>query len=171
MYRRFLVTFLRRAALVLLLVCLGCSAQSAPPEIARRIEQQVRSFYTIPPNVKIVLGDLKPSEFPNYDALTITFDGGEKKQHYEFLLSKDGKTLLRMTKLDLSKDPFVETMKKIDISNRPSRGESNAKVVAVNSLQKCSLSIRLDKTSRDYFRVPIFLRFASLRSRAATLAG
>ena len=124
--------FLRRATLVLLLVCLGCSAQSAPPEVARRIEQQVRSFYTIPSSVKIVLGDLKPSEFPNYDALTITFDGGEKKQHYEFLLSKDGKTLLRMTKLDLSKDPFVEIMKKIDVSNRPTRGDGKAKVVAVN---------------------------------------
>ena len=132
MYRRFLVTFLRRAILVLLLVCLGCSAQSAPPEVARRIEQQVRSFYTIPSSVKIVLSDLKPSEFPNYDALTITFDGGEKKQHYEFLLSKDGKTLLRMTKLDLSKDPFAEIMKKIDVSNRPTRGNSNTKVVAVN---------------------------------------
>jgi len=77
MYRRFLVTFLRRATLVLLVVCLGCSAQSAPPEVARRIEQQVRSFYNIPAGVKVVLGDLKPSEFPNYDALTITFDGGE----------------------------------------------------------------------------------------------
>jgi protein-disulfide isomerase len=123
---------LRRATLVLLLVCLGCSAQSTPPEVARRIEQQVRSFYTIPSSVKIVLGDLKPSEFPNYDSLTITFDGGEKKQHYDFLLSKDGKTLLRMTKLDLSKDPFVEIMKKIDVSNRPTRGDSKAKVVAVN---------------------------------------
>src|SRR6266403_1783668 len=132
MYRRFLVTFLRRATLVLLLVCLGCSAQSAPPEVARRIEQQVRAFYTIPSGVKIVLGDLKPSEFANYDALTITFDGGEKKQHYEFLLSKDGKTLLRVTTLDLSKDPFAEVMKKIDISNRPARGDSTAKVVAVN---------------------------------------
>jgi len=132
MYRRFLVTFLRRATFVLLLVCLGCSAQSAPPEVARRIEQQVRAFYTIPGGVKIVLSDLKPSEFPNYDALTITFDGGEKKQHYEFLLSKDGKTLLRMTKLDLSKDPFAEIMKKIDVSNRPTRGHSKAKVVAVN---------------------------------------
>src|SRR5229473_1469585 len=132
MYRRFLVTFLRRATLVLLLVCLGCSAQSAPPEVARRIEQQVRSFYTIPSNVKIVLSDLKPSDFPKYDALTITFDGGEKKQHYEFLLARDGKTLLRMTKLDLSKDPFIEIMKKIDVSNRPTRGDSNAKVVAVN---------------------------------------
>jgi protein-disulfide isomerase len=132
MYRRFFVMLLRRATLILLLVCLGCSAQSTPPEVARRIEQQVRSFYTIPSSVKIVLGDLKPSEFPNYDALTITFDGGEKKQHYEFLLSKDGKTLLRMTKLDLSKDPFVEVMKKIDVSNRPTRGDAKAKVVAVN---------------------------------------
>ncbi len=123
---------LRRATLILLLVCLGCSAQSTPPEVARRIEQQVRSFYTIPSSVKIVLGDLKPSEFPNYDALTITFDGGEKKQHYEFLLSKDGKTLLRMTRLDLSRDPFVEVMKKIDVSNRPTRGDAKAKVVAVN---------------------------------------
>ena len=126
------MTLLQRAILVLVLVCLGCSAQSAPPEVARRIEQQVRIFYTIPPNVKINLSALKPSEFPNYDALTITFDGGEKKTNYEFLLARDGKTLLRMTKLDLSKDPFAEIMKKIDVSNRPTRGDSKAKVVAVN---------------------------------------
>ena len=74
MYRRFLVTFTRRAALLLLVVCLGCSAQSASPEVSRRIEQQVRSYYTIPARVKVILGPTKPSEFPNYDALTITFD-------------------------------------------------------------------------------------------------
>ena len=135
MYRRFLVTCLRRATLVLMLVCFGCSAQStqsASPEVSRRIEQQVRNFYTIPSSVKIILGELKPSEFPNYDAMTITFDGGEKKQHFEFLLSRDGKTLLRMTKLDLSKDPFAEVMKKIEFNNRPTRGDNKAKVVAVN---------------------------------------
>ncbi len=132
MYRRFLVTFLRRATLVLLLICLGCIAQSTPPEVSRRIEQQVRIFYTIPPNVKVVLGPTKPSEFTGYDALTITFDGGDKKKTYDFLLAKDGKTLLRMTKLDLSKDPFAEIMKKIDVNGRPTRGNSQAKVVAVN---------------------------------------
>jgi protein-disulfide isomerase len=126
------VTFLRRATLVLLVICLGCSAQSMPPEVARRIEQQVRIFYTIPARVKVVLGPVKPSEFPNYDALTITFDGGTKKQTYDFLLAKDGKTLLRMTKLDLSKDPYAEVMKKIDVSGRPARGNSKAKVVAIN---------------------------------------
>jgi protein-disulfide isomerase len=126
------VTFLRRATLVLLFVCLGCSAQSMSPEVARRIEQQVRIFYTIPARVKVILGPVKSSEFPNYDALTITFDAGEKKQTYDFLLAKDGKTLLRMTKLDLSKDPFAEIMKKIDVGGRPTRGNSKAKVVAVN---------------------------------------
>jgi protein-disulfide isomerase len=127
------VTFLRRAPLVLLVICLGCSAQSMPPEVARRIEQQVRIFYTIPARVKVVLGPVKPSpEFPNYDTLTITFDGGTKKQTYDFLLAKDGKTLLRMTKLDLSKDPYAEVMKKIDVAGRPTRGNAKAKVVAIN---------------------------------------
>jgi len=126
------VTFLRRATLVLLIVCLGCSAQSMSPEVARRIEQQVRIFYTIPARVKVILGPVKPSDFPNYDALTITFDGGDKKQTYDFLLAKDGKTLLRMTKLDLSRDPYAEVMKKIDVSGRPTRGNAKAKVIAIN---------------------------------------
>lgn len=122
----------RRSILLLLLVCLGCSAQSAPPDVATRIERQVRTYYSIPAQVKIVQGPLKPSEFPNYDAITITFDGGEKKQNYDFLLSKDGKTLLRLTKLDLTKDPYADAMSKINVEGRPTRGNKNAKVVAVN---------------------------------------
>lgn len=124
--------FWRRSILVLALVCLGCSAQSAPQEQVQRIEREVRSYYSIPPNVKITVGPLRTSDFPNYDALTINMDGNGKKQDYEFLLSKDGKTLLRMTKLDISKDPYVETMKKIDLNGRPVRGNKDAKVTVVN---------------------------------------
>jgi len=126
------VAFLRRSALAFFCLCLGCSAQSVSPDLALRIERQVRTYYELPADVKLVLGPVKPSEFPNYDAMTITFDSGEKKSNYDFLLSKDGKTLIRMTKLDLSKDPYVETMKKIDVSGRPVRGNKNAKVVVVN---------------------------------------
>ena len=122
----------RRAIFLLILICLGCAAQSAPPEISKRIERQVRAFYNIPGSVKINLGPLKPSEFPNYDAMSISFDGGEKKQNYDFLLSKDGKTLLRMTKLDLTKDPYADVMNKIDVGGRPTRGNKEAKVVVVN---------------------------------------
>src|SRR5205085_556559 len=132
MYRRFLVTSLRRSVVLLVLICLGCSAQSVPSEVAQRIERQVRSFYSIPAGVKINLSPLKPSEFPNYDALTITFEGSDKKQTYDFLLSKDGKTLMRMAKIDLTKDPYAELMKKIDLSGRPTRGNKSAKIVVVN---------------------------------------
>jgi len=92
----------------------------------------VRSYYSLPPHVKVKVGPLKPSEFPNYDALTITIDGGEKPSDYDFLLSKDNKTLLRVTKLDLTKDPYAEVVKKIDVAGRPVRGNKDAKVTVVN---------------------------------------
>lgn len=132
MYRRFLVTLFRRSMFVLLLICLGCSAQSAPPDVALRVERQVRNYYNIPPEVKVTLGPLRPSEFPNYDALTVSLAGGTKKQDVEFLLAKDGKSLVRFTKLDITKDPYAELMKKIDVTGRPTRGNKDAKVVAVN---------------------------------------
>jgi len=132
MYRRFLVTLFRRSILVLLLICLGCSAQSVPADVALRVERQVRSFYNLPPEVKVTLGPLRPSEFPNYDALTITLEGGTKKQQVDFLLAKDGKSLVRFTRIDITKDPYAEIMKKIDVTGRPTRGNKDAKVVAVN---------------------------------------
>lgn len=125
------MTLLRRSLFVLILVCLGCSAQSAPPDVARIVERQVRSYYSLNPETKVVVGAIRPSEFPNYDAITVTLDNGGKK-NYEFLLAKDRKTLIRMTRLDLTKDPFDETMKKIDVNGRPTRGNKNAKVVVVN---------------------------------------
>jgi len=126
------VLFCRRAFFVLLLICLGCSAQSTSPDVTRLVERQVRRFYSVPSSVKLNVGPIRSSEFPNYDALTITFDNDGKKTDYEFLLSKDRKTLLRMTRLDLTRDPYAELMKKIDVRGRPTRGNKDAKVVVVN---------------------------------------
>jgi protein-disulfide isomerase len=123
---------LRRSLFVLALICLGCSAQSAPSEQVQRIEREVRSYYSLPPTVKVTVGPLRASDFPNYDTVTINIEGNGKKQDYDFLLAKDGKTLLRMTKLDLTKDPYAETMKKINLAGRPVRGNKDAKVVVVN---------------------------------------
>jgi len=137
---------IRRAFLVLLVICLGCSAQSRPaapappqpstsglpPDLMQSVERQVRAFYSLPPDVRVVAGPLRVSEFPNYDELTITFDSPEKKHDYQFLLSHDHKTLIRMTKMDLTKDPYAEIMKKIDVTGRPTRGNKDAKVVVVS---------------------------------------
>src|SRR5258708_7705163 len=132
MLRRVLVTSLKRTLVLFLLICLGCSAQLAPTELTQRIERQLRASYSVPPTVKVIVSPLRASEFANYDAVTVTFDGDGKKQTYEFLRSKDQKTLVRLTKMDLSKDPYAEVMKKIDVKGRPVRGNSNAKVVVVN---------------------------------------
>jgi len=132
MIRRLLVTSFKRIFLLFLLVCLGCSAQLAPTELTQRIERQLRASYSVPPTVKVIISSLHPSEFTNYDAVTVTFDGDGKKQNFDFLISKDQKTLVRLTKMDLSKDPYAEAMKKIDVEGRPVRGNANAKVVVVN---------------------------------------
>jgi len=133
----------RRAFLVLLLVCLGCSAQSspspapspgAPPpsDITRVIERQVRAHYSLPPDVRVGIGSLRASDFANYDAVTITFSSPGKKQDFEFLLARDHKSLIRLTRLDLTTDPYSDVMKKIDLTGRPTRGNKNAKVTVVN---------------------------------------
>jgi len=130
MLRRFLVTLLHRSFLVLLLICLGCSAQT-PSETAKAVERQVRSYYHLPPEVQVVIGPLNQANFRITNAVKLSFVKGTRKDEYDFLLSKDGKTLMRLTKLDLTKDPNAELMKKVDLKGRPTRGSKDAKVVIV----------------------------------------
>jgi protein-disulfide isomerase len=127
------VTLFRRSFLLLLMVCLGCAAQSVSPDLAQKIERQVRSYYKVPAELKILVGSTSPSpDFPNYDSVIVTIDNGEKKQDLKFLISKDRSSLIRINKFDLTKDPFAETMSKIDLNGRPTRGAKASKVVVVN---------------------------------------
>jgi protein-disulfide isomerase len=134
MLRRFLVSLIRRSLFISLLICLGCVAQSAPPDLARKVEHQVRSYYSIPADVKVIVGAITPSsEMAGYDAISVKVDGGESKpKDYQFLISKDRNTMLRIAKFDLTKDPFADLMSKIDVKGRPSRGNKSAKVVVIN---------------------------------------
>lgn len=126
------MTFSQRAILIFVLICLGCSAQSIPPDTASKVERHIRAYYNLPADVQVTLGALKASEFPNYDSLQVTLNNSERKQQIDFLLSKDRNQLIRVTKIDLTKDPYAEIMKKINTDGRPTRGNKDAKVVAVN---------------------------------------
>ena len=72
------------------------------------------------------------SDFPNYENVVVTIDNGGKKQDLTFAVSKDHSSMMRLIKFDLNKDPFAETMSKIDTSGRPTRGAKASKVVVVN---------------------------------------
>lgn len=127
------MTLIRRSLFILLLVCLGCVAQSAPPEVALKVEHQVRAFYNVPTDVKVTVGGITPgSDLAGYDTISVTLDGDGKQKEYKFLISKDRNTMMRITKFDLTKDAFSELMSKIDVAGRPTRGDKSAKVVLIN---------------------------------------
>jgi protein-disulfide isomerase len=133
MFRRFLVTLFRRSFVLLLVICLGCAAQSVSPELAQKIERQVRSYYKVPPELKVLVGTSSPSpDFPNYESVVVTIDSGERKQDLKFLISKDHSSMMRVVNFDLNKDPYAETMSKINTAGRPTRGAKASKVVVVN---------------------------------------
>jgi protein-disulfide isomerase len=120
--------------LFLLLLGSGCKAQKAtssgalPPEITHRIQSEIRSRYSVPPQINLVLADPKPSDVPGYDLVVVTFSGGTHTTTHDFLISKDHKTLAHMEKIDISQDP----MSKIDVKGRAVRGNAGAKVTIVN---------------------------------------
>lgn len=124
---------LRRFCGLALLVCLGCAAQSSAPDLDKRIERQIRAQYDLPAKVNIAVGPRTVSpDFPNYETMVVTISNGEQKMNYNFLVSKDGKTLYRVTKMDLSKDPYADVISKLHIDGRPVRGNKDAKVTIVN---------------------------------------
>lgn len=127
------MNLIRRSFILLLVVCLGCVAQSASPDLTQKVERQIRAYYKIPPQVNLLVGAPTPSpDFPNYDSVKVTVDNAGKKQELTFLISKDRSAMMRLTKFDLNKDPFAEMMGKIDTSGRPTRGAKASKVVLVN---------------------------------------
>jgi len=131
--RRFLVFLYRRILfLAVALVCLACSAQTpTSADLNRRIEKQIRMTFHIPAQIPINIGPRKPSEFTGYDTITVNFGASDKSKPYDFLVSKDDKTLVQLTKMDLSVDPGAAIMNKIDTSGRPFRGAKDAKVTVV----------------------------------------
>lgn len=121
---------------VIFTLCLvvACSAQSAPapaplpPELAHRIELEVRSRYQVPPNINVTIGTPTASDLGGFDNVAVTLTGGTHSSTHDFLISKDRKTLAHMEKMDLTQD----LMSKIDTKGRPWRGNPNAKVTIVN---------------------------------------
>ena len=145
-FRQRLEKFMLRKILVFLVIAwVGCSAappqanpgpagntaQSAPADLNTRIERTVRAEFKIPSYVQISIGAPTPSEFPNFENITVSFANEERKQSHEFLISKDGKQLIDMRKMDLTVDPYAKAMSKIDLSGRPARGNPAAKVTVV----------------------------------------
>jgi protein-disulfide isomerase len=118
-------------ALAAIVTC-GCRAQTpqTPPNASldRRVEVLVRSQFNVPSDYDVSLGGKTKSDIPGFDNLPVTFSHNGKQTTVMFLLSKDGNTLARLEKFDISKDP--QSVYSLD--HRPIRGAPDAKVTVVN---------------------------------------
>ena len=107
----------------------GGSALS--PQEQRRIALMVRSQLSVPADWDMAFAQRTPSTMPGFDTLRIDFHPLADPAHTEsaeFLLSKDGNTLARLNKYDLTKLPGTD----IATGGRPIRGNAAAKVEIVN---------------------------------------
>ena len=110
----------------LVFIALGCLWAQTDADLNARIEKNVRAHFKIPKRIAIEVSPRRPNpSFGNYDQVTVTLISS-RRTPYEFLVSKDGNTLVQLAPIDISKDPF-------DASGRPSRGAppNQAKVTVV----------------------------------------
>jgi protein-disulfide isomerase len=146
---------MRRLFLCVMLLAVGCRAQSpVGAELERSIDKQVHATFNVPPYVAVKVVERKASDqFAGYDKLVVMVSYGEQTQMREFLLSKDGKTLLSVVKMDLTRDPQAEIMAKIDLRGRPLRGNKDAKVtVVVYDDFQCPYCTRMHETLVDVLK-------------------
>jgi len=146
---------MRRLFLCVLLLAVGCKAQSPNnAELNRKIENQVRVSFGVPAYVDVSVGERTPSsEFQGYDRLVVNLSYQGQSQTRELLVSTDGKNLLSVLKMDLTRDPLAEVMAKMDLTGRPVRGNKDAKVtVVVYDDFQCPYCSRLHQTLNDVLK-------------------
>jgi protein-disulfide isomerase len=91
----------------------------------------IRSEMNVPPEYQVTIGARQKSDVTGYDAIPVTFSlpsEPNRSQTVNFLLSRDGNTLARLSKWDLGKDPGAM----LPTEGRPVRGNPQAKVTIVN---------------------------------------
>lgn len=128
-------------AVMAMIACPNSSAQSGSstpasgaalsPKVSRNIELTLRDRLQIPPEYLIHIGARTPSTTPGFDKLAVSFQlpsHPEHSQTLDFLISKDNKTLERISRWNIGADPASL----VPAGNRPVRGNPNAKVALVN---------------------------------------
>ena len=123
---------LRRILLLLTLLAPVALAQSPlSPEMQQRVIHYVRQYVELSPDAKVTLGTFHAAEIPGYRALPVTIEDQGKTRTSDFLVSDDGKRMLYLSSFDLTRDPYVDVMAKIDVRGRPARGAAPGAPVTV----------------------------------------
>lgn len=115
------------------------------PDLAHRVEVLLRQKANLPPGSTMNIGDLRPSDLPGWQAISVSFaNDGKSSRPIEFLLSMDGKTLAQLNKYDISADP----RNLVSAAGRPGRGGPESAPVLIVGFDdlECPYCARLHET-------------------------
>ncbi|MFM7143213.1 MAG: DsbA family protein [Alphaproteobacteria bacterium] len=109
-------------------------ASGAPDnaKLATLVRRYFEGQGQLPADVKLDVGDIKPSQVPGLWNVQLKLSRGEQAQDIDFLVSGDGRWFMKAEPIDLSVDPVEAVIGKIKVTDDdPSRGPKNSKVTIV----------------------------------------
>jgi protein-disulfide isomerase len=123
----------------------GASATS----IQQKIEEYLRNQYAWGPTYKLKFEPLKETPIPNLYEVKVAVSVEGQGDTATFYVTKDGHYLIRAELEDMTTDPAVAIRKQMNLTDYPSKGPADAKVVLVEYADyECPSCRQLDSVLR-----------------------
>jgi protein-disulfide isomerase len=112
-------------------VSLGFAAEQAKKSALDKptLEAYVRQVELLPPELKVTIGDPKPSLFADFFEVPVELTSPQGVYAMRYFVSKDGQKIVKGAIFDINKNPFEAEMKKVKTDLQPSFGAPGAPVV------------------------------------------
>lgn len=111
------------------------AAQQPPKKSAldrATLEAYVRHLFVWGPQIGVKIGELRPAkQLPGFQEVTVTASAGNASQEELFLISADGKKIVRGTVFDVTENPFAVEAAKLKTEDVPAFGPAAAPVSLV----------------------------------------
>jgi protein-disulfide isomerase len=117
-----------------LLGALLLGAADAPQKSAfdkPTMEAYVRHLYVLQPQLKVTIGDPKPSAMPGFKEVRMRISQDAQSQEVSLYVSNDGKKIVQGVVYDIASNPFKPELDKLKTQFQPALGTSGAPVAIV----------------------------------------
>jgi protein-disulfide isomerase len=100
-------------------------------KVNQRILDTIRTVFSVPPLIEMVVVGREPSKMKAIDTITIEVRDGANSSRQQVFVTDDSKFVLVARVFDLSQDPYAENVKKINLKDVPVKGNKDAKITIV----------------------------------------